>query len=258
MKKIRLLFFAVLLIFFCGCGKQDTAEDAVSDNEIQVDEDNNTADAGSAADSADAALIDSLLDTKPEAETSSNKRIITVQRITTDVPAAGTVSSAPSTYTADDDDTDDNDLDDDDETTTGFGTPVTFDVDECMIEVDGTYDTKLSGEILTALNNARTQEGLDAFDTNASLSKVADVRAKEITYSISHQRANGSYWSTVAPEHFEAECLAVDYTDAVTTVNAWLSDEGTRQYLLCDDLDSIGVSCFKYADKYYIAAALGS
>lgn len=253
MKKIRLLFFAVLLVFFCGCGKQET-EDTVSDNEIQLNENGSAEDADTDADAAadDSALIDSLLD----AEASSDKRIITVQRITADVPVSGTVSSAPSSYTADDD-ADDTE-DDDDVTLTGYGTPASFDVDACMIEVTGTYNTKLTGEILTALNNARTQAGLDTFDTNPSLSKAADVRAREITYSVSHLRANGSYWRTVAPEYYEAECLAVDYTDAAATVNAWLSDEGTRQYLLSEDLCSIGVSCFEYADKYYIIAALGS
>lgn len=266
MKKYRIVLFAILLLFLYGCGKENTDDsDSASDNEIQLNEeaiqteDSSAADEGSVTD--DSALISSLLTVSGNApavqsEVDSNKRIVTVQRITTDgtTPgtATGTISSAPSTYTPDDSITSTSE-----NTVTGSGTPATFDVGSCMIQVDGTYDTKLSGEILTALNNARTQAGLDAFDTNASLGKVADVRAKEITYSVSHLRANGSYWSTVAPQYYEAECLAVDYTDAVTTVNAWLSDEATRQYLLSSDLNSIGVSCFQYANNYYIAASLG-
>jgi len=123
--------------------------------------------------------------------------------------------------------------------------------------VDGTYDTKLAGEILTALNDARTQEGLDPFDSNAGLNQVADVRAKEITYSLSHTRANGSYWSTVAPDYYEAECIAKDFGTADDTVNAWLSESSTRQYLLNDAYASIGLSCFQYAGSDYIIAALG-
>jgi len=278
MKKYKYLFFAALLTLLCACGKTD--ENSISDNEIAVDQETGTEDAvtdsisGGNASSKDAAADGSAgakadvsgnaadgssegdavagnTNSGSSSEEDSNKTIVNVQRINNNSSQA--VSSAPSEYDFDDDD--DDDFDDDE--STGLGTPNTFDVDDAMIAVDGTYNTKLSGELLTAINNARENAGIDAFEANASLNKVADVRAKEITYSLGHLRADGSYWSTVAPLYYEAECIAQGFTTASDTVNAWLSDSNTRQYLLSEDLYSIGLSCFEYAGSNYIVASFG-
>ena len=265
MKKYKYLFFAALLALLCACGKTD--ENSISDNEITVDQETGTEDAAAdsisggnasakeaAADSSAGATSEvsgNAADGSNEGE-DSNKTIVTVQRISDNSSQA--VSSAPSEYEFDDDD-DDDDFDDDE--STGLGTPNTFDVDDVMIAVDGAYNTKFSGELLTAINNARENAGIDPFEANPSLNKVADVRSKEITYSLSHLRADGSYWSTVAPLYYEAECIAQGFTTAADTANAWLSDSNTRQYFLSEDLYSIGLSCFEYAGSKYIVASFG-
>ncbi|MFT3985399.1 MAG: CAP domain-containing protein [Lachnospiraceae bacterium] len=250
MKKYRYLFFAALLLLLCACGK--TEESSVSDNEITTEQENENTAADSSADAqADVSgneIADST-DTGNSAEGDDpNKTIITVQRVSS--PASQVISSASSENTFDN-----NDFDDDE--STGLGTPHTFEVDDAMITADGTYNTKLSGELLTAINKAREGAGLDVLETNASLSKVADVRAKEITYSLGHLRADGSYWSTVAPLYYEAECIAQGFTTAADTSNAWLSEGSTREYLLSEDLNSIGLSCFEYAGTKYMVASFG-
>ncbi len=246
MKKHRYLFFAALLLLLCACGK--TEESSVSDNEITTDQENGDTD-NSAETENDVSGNELTVDAGNSSEgDDANKTIITVQRVST--PASQVISSASSENTFDD-----NDFDDDE--STGLGTPHTFEVDDAMIAADGTYNTKLSGELLTEINNARKSAGLDVFETNASLSKVADVRAKEITYSLGHLRADGSYWSTVAPLYYEAECIAQGFTTAADTSNAWLSEGSTREYLLSEDLNSIGLSCFEYAGTKYIVASFG-
>ncbi len=238
MKKYRYLFFAALLVLLCACGKAD--ENSISDNEITIDQTSD--DTEPAAENTDTG------DTSGEEE--SNKTIITVRRVSNS--SAQTVSSAPSEYLFNH-----SDSEFDDGNSTGLGTPNTFEVSDAMIDADGTYNTTLSGELLIAINNGRKDAGLDAFETNASLNKVADVRAKEITYSLGHLRADGSYWSTVAPMYYEAECLAQGFTTAADTANAWLAESTTRQYLLSDDLYSIGLSCFEYDGGNYIVASFG-
>lgn len=272
MKKNRYLLFSIMLLALCACGNK--TDGTISDNEIpkdasasaeNVSAENAAIDEAMAMAMTASSVSDNSADGASDANADDSKEIIYVQRIdggglasaspssTNNADGNSVVSSAPSTYTLDN-----SDENDDDGETTGFGTPVSFAVDACMISADGTYDTTFSSAILTALNNARINAGLDTFDVNTSLGKVADVRAKELTYSLGHLRADGSYWSTVAPEYYEAECIAKNFSNATDTVNAWLSDIGTSQYLLSDDLYSIGVSCFKYGDDYYIVASLGS
>lgn len=265
MKKYRYLFFAALLALLCACGKTD--ENSISDNAITGEQENDTQYAdtdnsqiaianvsGNTTDElgeGDAATDSTNADSSSGED--SDKTIIDVQRISNN--SWPDVSSAPSDYDFDDDDDDDDGLDDDE--LTGLGTPISFDVDDAMIAVDGTYNTKFSGELLTAINNARKDAGIDSFESNVSLNKVADVRSKEITYSLTHIRADGSYWRTVAPMYYEAECIAQGFTSATDTVNAWLLDSTTRQYILSDDLYSIGLSCFEYSGSKYIVASFG-
>ncbi len=245
MKKYRYLFFAALLVLLCACGKTD--ENSISDNEITIEQ---TSGDTETATEATAETVPENTDTGTSTEEEPGKTIITVQRISND--SSQTISSAPSEYPFDHKG---NRSDEDD--STGFGTPSTFEVSDAMIAVDGTYHTKLSGELLTAINNARKDAGLDVFETNTSLNQVADVRAKEITYSLGHLRADGSYWNTVAPLYYEAECLAQGFTTAADTADAWLAESTTRQYLLSDDLCSIGLSCFEYGGGNYIVASFG-
>ncbi len=144
-----------------------------------------------------------------------------------------------------------------DENTTGNGTPLVFDVADCTCVAYGDFDQAMEDAILAAINVYRAQGGLDPIELNLSLTFCADVRSKEITCVFEHTRMNNTPWYTVAPAYCRAELIAADYATAQRTVDAWMSTSSGRQYLLSNDLKSIGVSVFQSNGRNYCVASLG-
>lgn len=142
-------------------------------------------------------------------------------------------------------------------TYSGNGTPYVFDVSDCTVIAFGEFDKAMSESIFAAINTYRLNGHLKPIQRNQSLDFCADCRAKEASYSFSHIRMNGTYWFTVAPAYYKAELMATDYATAQATVDGWMQTATGRQYLLSEDLMSIGISVYKVDDRNFIIAALG-
>ena len=226
-----------------------------------------TADAGDAADtSQNDATIQAISELTPNTQPETGSRVMTINRTDT-IPAQplpvsiGEVSvSEPIELDVKVDDT----LPDEPEkeelkpgTYSGNGTPLVFDVADCTITAFGSFDNGMSDSIFSAINEYRKNGGLPLIEKNQSLRFCADCRAKEISYSFNHIRENGTYWFTVAPDYFKAELLATDFSTAQETVDAWMQTATGRQYLLSEDLGSIGISTFKSGGRSYFVCALG-
>lgn len=155
------------------------------------------------------------------------------------------------------------DLDEDSEeeleegTYSGNGTPYVFDVADSTVIAFGQFDKAMSDAIFSAINTYRLGGHLKPIQRNQSLDFCADCRAKEASYSFSHIRMNGTYWFTVAPAYYKAELMATDYATAQDTVDGWMQTATGRQYLLSEDLMSIGISVYNVDDRNFIICALG-
>ena len=142
-------------------------------------------------------------------------------------------------------------------TYSGNGTPYVFDVADSTVIAFGEFDKAMSDSIFAAINVYRANGHLKPIERNQSLDFCADCRSKEASYSFSHIRMNGTYWFTVAPAYYKAELMATDYATAQATVDGWMQTATGRQYLLSEDLMSIGISVYKVDDRNFIICALG-
>ena len=144
-----------------------------------------------------------------------------------------------------------------DEGLTGGVTPDTFDVGTCCIYIDGESDSGYAGDLITELNNIRTNMGYQPFNENTSLSECADRRAREITCYLNHTRPNQKPFYSLAPEYFKAEMLAIDGANALDTIRAWIRDENSRSILFNTKYTSVGAACFKCNGLNCVVLAFG-
>lgn len=216
----------------------------------------------------DSAIIEALNEIAPTKTPESNGRNLTIERSDyianlpePEVSGISSVAEAPvldvKTEEPEVEYNSTNDNDKKDENVTGNGTPLIFDVSDCTVVAYGDFDDSMESAILAAINAYRTRGGLTPIETNLSLEFCADVRSKEITCNFSHTRPNNTFWYTVAPAYARAELIAADYSTAQRTVDAWMSTSSGRQYLLSDELKSIGISAFKSDGRNYVVATLG-
>lgn len=136
-------------------------------------------------------------------------------------------------------------------------TPESFEVGTCCIYIDGESDTGYAGNLITELNNIRTNMGYQPFNENASLSACADRRAREITCYLNHTRPNQTPFYSLAPQYFKAEMLAIDGADALDTVKAWIRDEYSRSIVFNTKYTSVGAACFKCNGLNCVVVAFG-
>ncbi|MCR5735288.1 MAG: Ig-like domain-containing protein [Lachnospiraceae bacterium] len=139
-------------------------------------------------------------------------------------------------------------------------TPDFFDVGPCMINVAGEYSAKACDELIAKVNGVRADYGIPACTKNASLCKVADVRAKEIAFFFANVRPNGAAFNSVAPLYYKAECIACILQSAgVNEAMAGLQNyTTTRVDIMNEKYGSIGASYFMINGLTFIVLAFGN
>lgn len=142
--------------------------------------------------------------------------------------------------------------------TTGNGTPLSLTFADSFVTVAGYYDRNFANNILKEINAARAEIKVPSFEVNPSLRRIADNRAKEITFYYGPIRADWTPYSSMCPEYYLAETMACsNVPDAPVVVEALLSQYMSRTQLLNPDYRSIGISCFEYKNKYYVITSIG-
>lgn len=114
--------------------------------------------------------------------------------------------------------------------------------------------------LLEGVNQARAEHGLPALEIDATVCRLAYVRAQEAAVQWSHTRPNGLASHSVYPEygvpwpHCVGENLA-NYAlqDAMRIVNAWMDSDGHRRNILYPDYTGAGMAVYFNGEKYYIA-----
>lgn len=124
-------------------------------------------------------------------------------------------------------------------------TPDDFPVGTSCIYIRGETDAGYAKKLIEALNKARTDLGFEPLTEKTGLDKCADRRTREITCFLSHTRPNGQYFTSVAPQYFRAEMLAIDNATEEETIDAWIADPVSRELLFNTTYTSVGASSFK-------------
>ncbi|WP_294560941.1 CAP domain-containing protein [uncultured Traorella sp.] len=123
------------------------------------------------------------------------------------------------------------------------------------------YVDSYANEVLTLVNEQRSQAGLGALSWDSNLASAANVRAKEIVSSFSHTRPDGSACFTAVVNDGSymtlGENIAYGYTGASSVMNGWMNSEGHRANILNGSFTKLGVSCYYENGTYYWVQIFG-
>jgi uncharacterized protein YkwD len=101
-------------------------------------------------------------------------------------------------------------------------------------------------EVFRLTNIERQNAGLQTFSQTPGLTRVAEVRAKEIIARFSHTRPDGREpWSAYAENNVSyrraAENIAAGHNTPAAVVQGWMNSEGHRANILNSNLGHLGV-----------------
>lgn len=126
------------------------------------------------------------------------------------------------------------------------------------------YTTAQAGNVeamedrIIELNNLyRAQAGLPPLAESDALNRAADIRVQECGSCFSHTRPDGSEWWTVEPDYAYGENLALGYTDADATVDAWMRSPAHMYNIMSPDFHTCGVGVEIIGGTVYYVAEYG-
>lgn len=131
---------------------------------------------------------------------------------------------------------------------------ITVKVSDPKTEAAGTSD--MEDEVVKLVNKEREAKGLPALTQDDKLSRVADVRAKEIVEKFEHTRPDGSRCFTAFNDEgivnvYMGENIAAWQKTASEVMDSWMSSAGHKANILSSDYTRIGVGCYESGGKYY-------
>ncbi|MGN0469388.1 MAG: CAP domain-containing protein [Acutalibacteraceae bacterium] len=118
----------------------------------------------------------------------------------------------------------------------------------CRITVSKTDENVK--EIVTIVNNERTNNGLAGLANRIDLNELADIRAKEIAEKFSHTRPDGSSCFTILDDNnvgymSAGENIAYGQKSVAEVMNSWLKSSGHRANIFSSDFNCIGVGHYQ-------------
>ena len=116
--------------------------------------------------------------------------------------------------------------------------------------VDNTENADFVSQVATLVNKERAKVGLSPVTLDTTLSRAAQVRAKEIVNYFSHTRPNGSSFSSAISEQGisfrgSGENIAYGQRTPEAVMNAWMNSEGHRANILNANYTKIGVGYYQ-------------
>lgn len=119
------------------------------------------------------------------------------------------------------------------------------------------YNREFADKAVELINAERAKEGLSALKKDASVTSLADIRAKETVSKFSHQRPDGSSWMTILTDNnvqfnAAAENIAEGNSTPEQVVKAWLDSPVNRASIMNGDYNKIGMSCYVDKNTQYV------
>ena len=129
-------------------------------------------------------------------------------------------------------------------------------------KVYGHYDLKAAKKIIKEVNRYRNERHESSLKNSAALTKAANTRAVEISYSYGHIRPDGTLCINSLPILY-GENIAAGFEKQADAVWAWKRSQGHNMNMLNSSYKTIAVSVFvaekkdKSGYKYYYVQAFG-
>ena len=98
-------------------------------------------------------------------------------------------------------------------------------------------------EVLNLVNAERARVGVAPMRLAEDLQEATAIRAREIVYTFSHTRPDGSDCFTVMRSRGRTcgENIAAGHASASETVEQWMNSQGHRENILSPDFRELGV-----------------
>ena len=111
-------------------------------------------------------------------------------------------------------------------------------------------------EVIKLVNKEREAKGLSALVKDDTLSKVADLRVKEIVEKFSHTRPDGSKCFTAFEDAgivnvYMAENIAMGQKDASEVMDSWMNSAGHKSNIMNSNFTRMGLSCYESGGRKY-------
>lgn len=116
-----------------------------------------------------------------------------------------------------------------------------------FVSVKAKTKSKTQAEkVIDIVNQERAKNGLSGLKYDSKLTKIANIRVKEISGKFSHQRPDGSYFDKLLDKYHinylhAGENIAIYYTNAHDVMNGWMNSTGHRRNILNSNFKKIGV-----------------
>ena len=108
--------------------------------------------------------------------------------------------------------------------------------------------------LLSYVNSARTEAGLNTLSLDKELARAASIRAKECEASFSHTRPDGTAFYTVSKAtNGENLSVAYSYNTLEEVFDAWMASPTHKANILYSTSTKTGFGIFKSGDMYYVA-----
>lgn len=122
-------------------------------------------------------------------------------------------------------------------------------VDTCKVVVRKDTTEEYIDKVIELTNAERKKAGLPALSKITDVTKVAQIRAEEITVNFSHTRPNGERYCTIMDDYNIkytrlGENIAMGYTSPQAVVDGWMASEGHKKNILNSEFKGIGVGYY--------------
>lgn len=114
----------------------------------------------------------------------------------------------------------------------------------------GTFELEKENEFLNLLNEYRKSLNLTPFSLNTTLQDTSRTRSYDIAQSFSHTRPNGSSPFTLSSK-IKAENISKGYSTAQSAFNGFKSSAPHNKNMTNASYTTIGISCYKFNNKYF-------
>ena len=111
------------------------------------------------------------------------------------------------------------------------------------------YNKEFADKVIELVNAARAKEGLSPLTKDTTLANLSNIRSKETATQFSHQRPDGTSWSTVLKQNnvsytAAAENVAAGKNTPEAVVKEWMDSPSHRANIMNSNYNKIGVSCY--------------
>lgn len=111
------------------------------------------------------------------------------------------------------------------------------------------YNKEFADKVIELVNAARAKEGLSPLTKDTTLTNLSNIRSKETATQFSHQRPDGTSWSTVLKQNnvsytSAAENIAAGQNTPEAVAKEWMDSPSHRANIMNSDYNKIGVSCY--------------